>query len=252
MVLFIQICTGAKKTANTKGGLIGTSNVFLGLLLGLDIQGTAAHEMEMILGAVCGYDKAAGLIRILWRKMYGEKLSILLPDTYGTPWYLAGMTKEEARFFKGFRQDSGTPEQFVDWVIAFYLGCGLNRQEISEKIIIFSDGLNPTRAAVLQQYAKSKGIRALFGIGTNLSNDVGHAHFNIVIKPYEAAVISANGTLSEVRGCVKLSDNPAGKTTGEAAAKVVVTRWKESGYQLVEWEPLLPYPHHFFEDEAVS
>ena len=64
----------------------------------------------------------------------------------------------------------------------------------------FSDGLNLEKAWELHQYFKGR-IRTSFGIGTNLTNDMGITPINIVLK-----LVECNG-----QPVAKLSDSP-GKT----------------------------------------
>ena len=68
------------------------------------------------------------------------------------------------------------------------------------KILTFSDGLTLQKAWDLHQYFKDK-IKTGFGIGTNLTNDLGEVQLNIVLK-----LVACNG-----QPVAKLSDSP-GKT----------------------------------------
>ena len=67
-------------------------------------------------------------------------------------------------------------------------------------MVTFSDGLDLPRAWALHQYFKGR-FRTSFGIGTNLTNDMGHEPLNIVLK-----LVECNG-----QSVAKLSDSP-GKT----------------------------------------
>ena len=67
-------------------------------------------------------------------------------------------------------------------------------------MLTFSDGLNLEKAWDLYQYFKDR-FQTSFGIGTNLSNDMGHVPLNIVLK-----LVECNG-----QSVAKLSDSP-GKT----------------------------------------
>ena len=68
------------------------------------------------------------------------------------------------------------------------------------KILTFSDGLDIEKAWKLHQYFKDRA-QTSFGIGTNLTNDMGLTQLNIVLK-----LVECNG-----QPVAKLSDSP-GKT----------------------------------------
>jgi len=71
------------------------------------------------------------------------------------------------------------------------------------KLIIFSDGLDVPLVDELEQYFRGR-IQTTFGIGTNLTNDLGFAPLSMVVK-----VATANGL-----PVAKLSDNIA-KASGD-------------------------------------
>ena len=68
------------------------------------------------------------------------------------------------------------------------------------KTIIFSDGLNSEKVEIIANAFKGR-IGLSFGIGTNLTNDVGLRAMNIVMKLTEISSIDIPWT-----GVVKLSD----------------------------------------------
>ena len=67
-------------------------------------------------------------------------------------------------------------------------------------MLTFSDGLDIERAWGLYQYFKDR-FQISFGIGTNLTNDMGQTPLNIVLK-----LVECNG-----QSVAKISDSP-GKT----------------------------------------
>ena len=67
-------------------------------------------------------------------------------------------------------------------------------------MLTFSDGLNLPKAWELHQYFKDR-FQVSFGIGTNLTNDMGQKPLNIVLK-----LVECNG-----QSVAKISDSP-GKT----------------------------------------
>jgi len=76
------------------------------------------------------------------------------------------------------------------------------------KYIIFSDGLNPEKVAEITAATQGK-IGISFGIGTNLTNDVGLTPMNIVMK-----LTGVLGINNEWTPTVKLSDEK-NKYTGD-------------------------------------
>ena len=136
----------------------------------------------------------------LWWQMYGEGLSISLPDTFGTQWFLKHAPDELFTQWRGSRLDSMDPYQYGERWIQAYRKHGVNPLE---KLIVPSDGLDVYTMIKIYDYFQNR-IKTSFGLGTNLTNDFPGCHpLSIVIKP-----IKANG-----RNVVKLSDNIA-KATG--------------------------------------
>jgi len=182
------------------GQFKGTSNVKLAMDTGIVPMGTSAHQLNMVMTAIMhgsDEDVRRSQQKLLeeWWEQYGWGLSIVLPDTYGSKFTFNSMTDEQARDWKGFRQDSGPPQRFVDWVLDFYQKRGVNAEE---KLVIHSDGLCVGVMIGAADYINGR-IRYTFGWGTNLMNDLGVKPVSIVVKPVEA-----NGI-----GISKLSDNPA-------------------------------------------
>lgn len=189
------------------GQLLGTSNVHLARKFGLRPIGTFAHEMDMVFSGIFhGSDDEirASHNRVLqvWWEMYGEPLSIALTDTYGTDFFLEDMTAEQARLWRGLRQDSGDPIAFGEKAIAFYERHGIDPRT---KVIVFSDGLDIEAIVRLAEHFAGR-IQVVFGWGTNLTNDLGLEALSLVVK-----VVEANG-----HGTVKFSDNFA-KAMGSPA-----------------------------------
>src|SRR3989344_2420089 len=110
--------------------MLGTSNTEIAMILGLLPMGRSAHEMFMLLAALMGQggDEAlhASHNRVLrdWWDTYGFGLSIALTDTFGTDFFFRDMTAEQARNWKGLRQDSGDPFEFGEKTIRFYQAHG--------------------------------------------------------------------------------------------------------------------------------
>lgn len=184
--------------------LVGTSNVYLAMKLGLKPIGTMAHELLMSAAALFGdsdEDVLASHNKILdmWYDYYGEKFSIALTDTYGTEFFFRDFGKERAEKWKGFRQDSGDPFSFATKAVDFYINSGVNPKR---KTLTFSDGLDVHKIIALFN-GFSDRIGTGFGWGTDLTNDVGIKTLSLVMKAVEC----------EGKGLVKLSDN-LNKATG--------------------------------------
>jgi len=186
--------------------LIGTSNVHFAHQFNLTPIGTLAHEWFMFHAVINGYQMANPLAQDAWAKVFQGDLGIALTDTYTTNIFLSTFGTFHAKLFDGVRQDSGDPFSFADKMIQHY-----KRHHIdpSTKTVVFSDSLDVGKAINIHHHCKGR-IRNSFGIGTNLTNDVGVSPLNMVIKLIRCRD-SAN---IPWRNTVKLSDD-IGKHTGD-------------------------------------
>jgi nicotinate phosphoribosyltransferase len=181
---------------------IGTSNVQLAYSDGLMPIGTMAHEWvqaHQALGmSLIDSQKAAFET---WVQEYRGDLGIALTDTIGVDAFLRDFDLYFSKLFDGVRHDSGDPYAFGYKIIAHYSKQGIDPKT---KTIVFSDGL--TFDKMLSLYDTfAHHINVSFGIGTNLTNDVGkNKPLSIVIK-----MVECNG-----RPVAKLSDSE-GKTMCE-------------------------------------
>ena len=98
------------------------------------------------------------------------------------------------KLFDGARHDSGDPVTWGERLIEHYRK---NRVDPRTKTLVFSDSLDFPRVAELYKRFKDRAIVA-FGVGTNLTNDLGYSPLNIVIK-----LVKCNG-----QPVAKLSDSP--------------------------------------------
>ena len=177
----------------------GTSNVHFAMKYNMKVMGTHPHEWFMFHGAQFGYDKANYISLDIWNKTYHGDLGIGLIDCYGTDLFLNNFTKEMAKLFDGVRQDSGDEYEVADKIISRYKELGINPLT---KTIIFSNALDFVKAGKIAEYCSGK-VGCAFGIGTNLTNDLGVPHANIVMK-----LTSCKMTPKEnIKPCVKLSDD---------------------------------------------
>ncbi|HET6430961.1 nicotinate phosphoribosyltransferase [Dyella sp.] len=190
--------------------LAGTSNVWLARQLGLTPLGTLAHEYlqaHQALGPRLRDSQVAALEA--WAREYRGDLGIALSDVYGLNAFLRDFDMYFCKLFDGTRHDSGDPFAWGERVLAHYRA---NRVDPRGKILVFSDGLDIP--AVMKLYAHFQGRCLLaFGVGTNLTNDVGPTPLQIVIK-----MVRCNG-----QPVAKLSDSP-GKNMCDDAAYVAYLR----------------------------
>jgi nicotinate phosphoribosyltransferase len=193
-------------TRMTKGLFVGTSNVYLAFLYNLTPIGTEAHEWFMFHGAKYGFQQANELSLKHWADVYQGDLGTALPDTFTTTVFLKSFNKKYAKLYDGVRQDSGDVYEFANKMIDHYKKLGIDPKE---KTIIFSDALTPEKAKEINNWCNGQ-IKCSFGIGTNLSNDVGVEPLNMVIKMSAAKPTDEDEWIPTI----KLSDI-GGKHTGD-------------------------------------
>jgi len=187
-----------------QGAFVGTSNVHMAMINQTKPIGTHAHEWFMFHAARYGFKMANALGLEHWVQVYRGDLGIALSDTYTTEVFFKQFDKMFSKLFDGVRHDSSDPLQFADQLISHYERLGIDPKS---KTIIFSDALNYDKVARIAAYCRDR-IGMSFGIGTNLTNDVGPEAMNIVVKMTEAH--PQDGEWTEV---IKLSDEH-GKYTG--------------------------------------
>ncbi len=176
----------------------GTSNVLLAKNLEMTPIGTMAHEFMQAFQAldVRLRDSQKAALEA-WVHEYRGDLGIALTDVVGMDAFLRDFDLYFAKLFDGLRHDSGDPYTWGDKAIAHYHKLKIDPKT---KVLTFSDGLDLQKAWDLHQYFKDR-IKTSFGIGTNLTNDMGLTQLNIVLK-----LVECNG-----QPVAKLSDSP-GKT----------------------------------------
>jgi len=184
------------KSASVLGQFAGTSNVLFAMKLGLTPLGTMAHEYLQACQALGPRLRDSQVFAFeSWAKEYRGDLGIALSDVYGMSAFLRDFDMYFCKLFDGARHDSGDPFQWGERMIAHY---NKNRVDPKTKTLIFSDGLTVPRTIELYQQFKGR-CQLAFGIGTNLTNDLGYEPLQIVIK-----MIRCNG-----QPVAKLSDTPS-------------------------------------------
>jgi nicotinate phosphoribosyltransferase len=175
---------------------VGTSNVYFAKKYGLKPIGTMAHELMQV-GQAIDVPLVDSQKRMLqaWVDEYRGNLGIALTDVIGIDAFLKDFDLYFAKLYDGVRHDSGSPFEWADKVIAHYEKLGIDPKT---KTLVFSDGLNFVKCAVLYK-AYSNKINVSFGIGTNLTNSFGGiTPLQIVMK-----IVECNG-----RPVAKISDSP--------------------------------------------
>jgi nicotinate phosphoribosyltransferase len=188
----------------------GTSNVWLAMKHGVTPLGTMAHEYMQACQALGPRLRDSQVFAFdTWAKEYRGDLGIALSDTYGLDAFLRDFDMYFCKLFDGARHDSGDPFEWGERLVAHYRK---NRVDPRTKTLIFSDQLSFPLAIEIARRFKDRALTS-FGIGTNLTNDLGYEPINIVIKMTEC-----NG-----QPVAKVSDSP-GKTVSKDAGYLAYLR----------------------------
>jgi nicotinate phosphoribosyltransferase len=188
----------------------GTSNVWFAMRNNLTPLGTMAHEYMQACQALgprlrdsqtFAFDK--------WAQEYRGDLGIALSDTYGFDAFLRDFDMYFCKLFDGTRHDSGDPFEWGERMIEHYRR---NRVDPRTKTLVFSDQLSFPLAIEIARRFHGRA-RTAFGIGTNLTNDLGYVPINIVLKMTEC-----NG-----QPVAKVSDAP-GKLVSKDAGYLAYLR----------------------------
>jgi len=179
----------------------GTSNVDLARRHDLVPIGTMAHEYLQAHQAF-GY-RLRDFQRMAfenWVHEYRGDLGVALTDVINMDAFLADFDLYFAKLFDGLRHDSGDPVEWGERMLAHYAKL---RIDARTKQLTFSDSLDFEKTFRLHRHFADRA-KVGFGIGTNLTNDLGVPALNIVMK-----LVRCNG-----QPVAKISDAP-GKTLGE-------------------------------------
>ncbi|NBS77273.1 MAG: nicotinate phosphoribosyltransferase, partial [Betaproteobacteria bacterium] len=178
------------------GRFAGTSNALFAMKLGLTPLGTMAHEYLQACQALGPRLRDSQVFGFeTWAREYRGDLGIALSDVYGIEPFLRDFDMYFCKLFDGARHDSGDPFTWGERMIEHYKS---HRVDPLTKILIFSDGLTVPRTIELYQRFRGR-CQLAFGIGTNLTNDLGYEPLQIVIK-----MVECNG-----QPVAKLSDTPS-------------------------------------------
>ena len=185
-------------TLKAKSGekFVGTSNVMLALERGLTPLGTMAHEYLQACQAVGPRLRDSQVFAFnTWAREYRGDLGIALSDVCGMDAFLRDFDLFFCKLFDGVRHDSGDPFEWGEKLIAHYQKMRIDPRG---KAMVFSDSLTVPLAIRLFDYFRGRSQTA-FGIGTNLTNDLGYEALQIVIK-----MTRCNG-----QPVAKISDEPS-------------------------------------------
>jgi len=175
---------------------VGTSNVRLAMDHGLTPLGTMAHEYLQACQAVGPRLRDSQVFAFnMWAREYRGDLGIALSDVCGMDAFLRDFDLFFCKLFDGVRHDSGDPFAWGEKLIAHYEKMRIDPRT---KTMVFSDSLTIPLAIRLFEYFRGR-VRTSFGIGTNLTNDLGYEPLQIVIK-----MTRCNG-----QPVAKISDEPS-------------------------------------------
>jgi nicotinate phosphoribosyltransferase len=173
----------------------GTSNLDLARRYHLMPIGTMAHEWFQAWQAVTRLADAQKAALEGWVREYRGRLGIALTDCYNMDAFMRDFSDPYfGKLYDGLRHDSGPPIVWGEKAIAMYEAMEVDPRS---KTLVFSDSLTFERMIEIYQHFKDR-VQVSFGIGTMLTNDVGGAPLNIVIK-----LVAANG-----KPVAKISDEP--------------------------------------------
>ncbi len=176
----------------------GTSNVLFAMKHNLIPIGTMAHEYLQACQALGPRLRDSQKFALeKWVQEYRGDLGIALTDVVGIDAFIEDFDLYFCKLFDGVRHDSGDPVEWGNKMLAHYKKMKIDPKT---KSFVFSDGLNVQKSIDLFKTFEGQ-TKLFFGIGTNLTNDMGVKALNIVIK-----MTSCNGS-----PVAKISDAP-GKT----------------------------------------
>ena len=163
----------------------GTSNVEFARRYDMTPHGTMAHEFLQAFQALgprlVDSQKAA---LEAWVHEYRGDLGVALSDVVGLDAFLRDFDLYFCKLFDGVRHDSGDPFDWAERVIAHF---EKHRIDPRQRTLVFSDSLDADLVLRLHERFGARSKLA-FGIGTNLTNDLGPKPINVVIK-----MVACNG-----------------------------------------------------------
>lgn len=180
----------------------GTSNIWCAKEYHLKPMGTMAHEFLQAAQVLApSLETSQKFALKTWATEYPHQLGVALTDVFSMDVFLKDFDESLARHYEGLRQDSGDPFEWSQKAIQHYKNLNIDPHT---KRLVFSNGLTFEKAIAIYNQFKDE-TKLFFGIGTNLTNDVGYEPLDIVIKM----------THTNHQPVIKISDSP-GKTICES------------------------------------
>ncbi|MDY0273484.1 MAG: nicotinate phosphoribosyltransferase [Advenella sp.] len=174
---------------------VGTSNVLMAKEYNTTPLGTMGHEYLQACQALGPRLRDSQVFALeMWAKEYRGDLGIALSDVYGLNAFLRDFDMYFCKLFDGARHDSGDPFEWGERLLAHYQA---NRVDPSSKTLVFSNNLNFPMAIEIARRFQGR-CKVSFGIGTNLTNDMGVPALQVVMK-----MVRCNG-----QPVAKVSDEP--------------------------------------------
>lgn len=178
-----------------KETFMGSSNMYLAYKYDLKPIGTMAHEYLQAGQALAPSLKLSQKFMLdKWIEEYQGELGIALADVVGFEAFKNDFDVDLSNSYDGCRHDSGDPIKWCRELISHYKKMGVDPKT---KRAVFSDGLNFEKALEIVGLFKNQ-IQVSFGIGTNLTNDLGVKPLQIVMK-----IVECNA-----KPVAKISDSP--------------------------------------------
>ncbi len=171
------------KIDNSNVEFVGTSNVMFAKQFDIKPIGTMAHEWFQGHQQQPNIQLSNHISASLesWVQEYRGDLGIALSDIVGFESFLRSFDMYFMKLFDGCRHDSGSPFDWGNQLIDHYQA---NNIDARTKTAVFSDGLDISKCIELY-YHFASSIQLSFGVGTNLTNDMGVKALQIVIKMVE-------------------------------------------------------------------
>jgi nicotinate phosphoribosyltransferase len=174
--------------------LQGTSNLYLAYEFNLKAMGTMAHDYLQAFQSLSNKIENSQIDAMkYWILEYEDDLGVMLTDVITMDDFLIDFNLDFSNKFSGIRHDSGDPFIWAEKAISHYEKLGIDPKT---KKLVFSDNLDFDKAIqIFDKYHKKTMIS--FGIGTNLTNDLGLEKIDTVMK-----MVKCNG-----KSVAKISDS---------------------------------------------
>lgn len=165
-------------TKELPNNFTGSSDVLMAMNNNIKPIGTMSHQFLECGQVLTRVRDSQKFMFQKWGEVFRGDLGIALTDTLGIDAFIKDFDPYFCKLFDGVRQDSGSPYEWIEKIIKMYEGYGIDPKT---KLAVFSDGLDIDEANKILKAVNGR-MKVMFGIGTSLTNSVGHIPLNIVIK----------------------------------------------------------------------